>query len=44
MTMYSKITDFVHQLYGNSEFVPLSVPVFCGNEKNILKNVLIPHS
>lgn len=40
MTMYSKITDFVHQLYGNSEFVPLSVPVFCGNEKKYLEECI----
>ena len=30
------IVDFIHQLYDNSEFVPLSVPKFIGNEKKYL--------
>ena len=30
------IVDFIHQLYDKSEFVPLSVPKFIGNEKKYL--------
>ena len=33
---YKEITDFVHQLYGTSDFVPLSVPRFAGKEKEYL--------
>ena len=29
---YKEITDFIHQLYGTQDFVPLSVPKFIGNE------------
>ena len=38
--MYSKITDFIHTLYGNNEFVPLSAPVFIGNEKKYLNECI----
>ena len=31
-----KTTDFIHDLYGTSDFVPLSVPKFIGNEKKYL--------
>ena len=37
---YKEITDFVHQLYGNGGFVPLSVPVFAGNEKKYLEECI----
>ncbi len=33
---YNKITDFIHDLYGAQDFVPLAVPVFKGNEKKYL--------
>ena len=33
---YKEITDFVHQLYGTEDFVPLSVPRFIGKEKEYL--------
>lgn len=38
--MYSQITDFVHQLYGTNEMVPLSAPLFCGNEKKYLNECI----
>ena len=34
---YKNITDFIHNLYGGNDFVPLSVPVFAGNEKKYLE-------
>lgn len=34
--MYSQITDFVHQLFGTEETVPLHAPLFIGNEKKYL--------
>lgn len=43
MDVNKKIVDFIHQLYENSEFIPLSAPKFIGNEKSILQNVLILH-
>lgn len=33
---YKHITDFIHQLYGNQDFVHLHVPTFAGNEKKYL--------
>ena len=36
MDTNKKIVDFIHQLYDTSEFVPLSVPRFIGNEKKYL--------
>ena len=33
---YKKVTDFIHDLYGGGDFIPLSVPVFIGNEKKYL--------
>ena len=33
---YREITDFIHQLYGTQDFVPLSVPKFIGKEKEYL--------
>ena len=37
---YKEITDFVHQLYGTKDFVPLSVPLFVGNEKKYLEECI----
>ena len=34
--MYSHIVNFVHNLYGTDEFVPLHAPLFIGNEKKYL--------
>lgn len=39
MTEFSKITDFIHSLYGE-DFVPLSVPRFIGNEKAYLNECI----
>lgn len=36
---FKKTTDFIHELYG-AEFVPLSVPVFIGNEKKYLNECI----
>lgn len=38
--LYKEITDFVHQLYGTKDFVPLSVPLFVGNEKKYLEECI----
>lgn len=38
--MYKKITDFIHELYGAKDFVPLAVPVFIGNEKKYLNECI----
>ena len=38
--MYKKITDFIHDLYGAKDFVPLAVPVFIGNEKKYLNECI----
>ena len=40
MTRYNKITDFIHDLYGAQDFVPLAVPVFIGNEKKYLNECI----
>lgn len=40
MMDYKEITDFVHQLYGSPDFVPLSVPRFVGNEKKYLEDCI----
>ena len=37
---FKEITDFIHQLYGTEEFVPLSVPRFVGNEKKYLEECI----
>ncbi|MBR3304100.1 MAG: LegC family aminotransferase [Bacteroidales bacterium] len=37
---YKKVTDFIHDLYGAEGFVPLSVPVFRGNEKRYLNECI----
>lgn len=38
--MYKKIVDFIHELYGTQDFVPLSVPKFIGNEKKYLEECI----
>lgn len=38
--MYSQVTDFVHQLFGTSETVPLHAPLFIGNEKKYLNECI----
>lgn len=42
--MYNSIVSFIHSLYDTDEFVPLHSPLFIGNERGILVNVLIQHS
>ena len=37
---YKKITDFIHDLYDDQDFVPLAVPVFIGNEKKYLNECI----
>lgn len=38
--MYSDITNFIHQLYGTDDFVPLHAPLFIGNEKKYLNECI----
>ena len=38
--MYSDITNFIHQLYGTEDFVPLHAPLFIGNEKKYLNECI----
>lgn len=38
--MYSQVIEFIHQLYGTQDFVPLSVPRFMGNEKKYLEECI----
>ncbi|MBQ9338698.1 MAG: LegC family aminotransferase [Paludibacteraceae bacterium] len=40
MTDYKQIVDFIRDLYGNSDFVPLAVPKFIGNEKKYLNECI----
>lgn len=40
MTDFAKIVDFIHELYGTNDFVPLSVPKFMGNEKKYLEECI----
>ena len=40
MADYARVVDFIHELYDNSEFVPLSVPKFIGNEKKYLEECI----
>lgn len=40
MIDFKKATDFIHDLYGTQEFVPLAVPVFIGNEKKYLNECI----
>lgn len=37
---YKKIIDFIRDLYGGGDFIPLSVPVFAGNEKKYLNECI----
>ena len=37
---YEKITDFIHQLFGTEETVPLHTPLFIGNEKKYLEECI----
>ena len=38
--MYEKTIDYIKELYGNPQFVPLSVPKFIGNEKKYLEDCI----
>lgn len=38
--MYHKIINFIKELYGNEDFIPLSVPRFIGNEKKYLDDCI----
>ena len=38
--MYSDVIKYIHELYGTNSFVPLSVPVFTGNEKKYLEECI----
>lgn len=40
MADYSKIVNFIKDLYGNQDFTPLSVPKFIGNEKKYLEECI----
>lgn len=37
---FKKVTDYIHDLYGSQDFVPLAVPVFNGNEKKYLNECI----
>ena len=38
--MYSQVTDFIHQLFGTEDTVPLHAPLFIGNEKKYLEECI----
>ena len=40
MFLYKQIVDFIRDLYGASDFVPLAVPKFIGNEKKYLNECI----
>ncbi|MEQ2961765.1 LegC family aminotransferase [Bacteroides xylanisolvens] len=40
MLNLAKVVDFIHELYGTKDFVPLSVPKFVGNEKKYLEDCI----
>ena len=40
MSMYSDVIKYIHELYGTNSFVPLSGPVFTGNEKKYLEECI----
>ena len=40
MEKEKEITDFIHQLYGTEESVPLHAPLFIGNEKKYLEECI----
>ena len=35
-----KVVNFIHELYGTKDLVPLSVPRFIGNEKKYLEECI----
>ena len=37
---FKKITDYIRDLYGGGDFIPLAVPVFIGNEKKYLNECI----
>ena len=37
---FKRITDFIRDWYGGGDFIPLSVPVFAGNEKKYLNECI----
>ena len=37
---FKKTTDFIREWYGGGDFIPLSVPVFVGNEKKYLNECI----
>ena len=37
---YKKTIDFIRDLFGGGDFIPLSVPVFVGNEKKYLNECI----
>ena len=37
---FKNITDFIHDLFGGGDFIPLAVPVFIGNEKKYLNECI----
>lgn len=40
MADFTKVVDFIHELYDTNDFVPLSVPKFMGNEKKYLEECI----
>ena len=38
--MYSRIAAYIRELYNSQDFIPLSVPVFTGNEKKYLEECI----
>lgn len=40
MSEYAKTVEFIHELYGTTDFVPLSAPKFIGNEKKYIEECI----
>ncbi|MCQ2200480.1 MAG: LegC family aminotransferase [Bacteroidales bacterium] len=40
MNSFNNTIEFIKHIYGNQEFIPLSVPVFVGNEKKYLNECI----
>lgn len=38
--MYKKVVDFIHDLYKTTDFIPLHVPRFIGNEKKYVSDAI----
>lgn len=38
--MYTELIDFIKNLYGNKDFIPLHAPVFMGNEKQYVNECI----